>query len=162
MKTDEYFMAKALAEAQKAALEGEVPVGAVIVCAGKILSRGHNSSVKSADPTAHAEIQAIRRACSKRKNYRLPDCELFVTLEPCPMCLGALIQARVKKLVFGALDPKAGAVVSVMRFPWAKMNHRPEIHSGVRAADSARALRDFFKDKRGQNKINAKPPGPDA
>ena len=152
MKTDEYFMGKALAEAQKAALEGEVPVGAVIVCGGKILSRGHNSSVKRADPTAHAEIQAIRRACSKRKNYRLPDCELFVTLEPCPMCLGALVQARVKKLVFAAFDSKVGAVGSVMRFPWAKMNHRPEIQSGVRAEECARALKDFFKDKRGRNK----------
>jgi tRNA(adenine34) deaminase len=152
MKTEEYFMGKALAEAQKAAQEGEVPVGAVVVCSGKILSRGHNRCVNRADPTAHAEIQAMRLACSKRKNYRLPDCELFVTLEPCPMCLGALVQARVKKLVFAAFDPKAGAVGSVMKFPWAKMNHRPEIKGGVRAEDSARVLKDFFKTKRRQKK----------
>jgi tRNA(adenine34) deaminase len=162
MKTDEYFMGNALAEAQKAAQEGEVPVGAVIVCGGKILSRGHNRSVKRADPTAHAEIQAIGRACLKRKNYRLPDCELFVTLEPCPMCLGAIVQARVKRLVFAAFDPKAGAVGSVMSFPWAKMNHRPEIQSGVRGEECARALKDFFKNKRGQIKRNPRRPWPDS
>lgn len=144
IKNDEYFMGRALAEAKKAALAGEVPVGAVVVAADNILSRGHNTSIRHSDATAHAEIQAIRRACSKRKNHRLPDCELFVTLEPCAMCLGALVQARIKRLIFGAFDPKAGAVESVMKFPWARMNHRPEITSGVRVEECAFVLKDFF------------------
>ena len=122
MIDDEFFMGKALAEAEKSLEKKEVPVGAVLVSRNKILGRGHNEPILRNDPTAHAEITAIRKACSKKKNYRLPDCELFVTLEPCPMCLSALVHARVKRLVFGAYDPKAGAVESMMKFPFEKTN----------------------------------------
>ncbi len=127
MIDDEFFMGKALAEAEKSLEKKEVPVGAVLVSGNKILGCGHNEPILRNDPTAHAEITAIRRACLKKKNYRLPDCEIFVTLEPCAMCLSALVHARVKRLVFGAYDPKAGAVESMMKFPFEKTNHRIEI-----------------------------------
>ncbi len=146
--TDEYYMRKALAEARKAASAGEVPVGAVVVTNGEIVGRGHNGSIERCDPTAHAEIAAIRKACAKKKNYRLPDCDLYVTLEPCTMCLGASVQARIKRLVYGASDPKAGAVISTMSFPFEKMNHRPEIKSGILASECGMILKIFFKEKR--------------
>jgi tRNA(adenine34) deaminase len=148
-KNDEYFMRRALWEAEKAAKRGDVPVGAVIVGAGKILSRGHNEPIRRNDPTAHAEISAIRKACRKVGNYRLPDCDLYVTLEPCAMCLGAAIQARIKSLVFGASDPKAGAVVSIMRFPLEKTNHKVDVRGGVLAGECGLILKDFFRSKRG-------------
>jgi tRNA(adenine34) deaminase len=145
---DEKWMRRALAEAKKAGSRGEVPVGAVLVADGRILARGHNQPVGKDDPTAHAEIVAIRRAAAKRGNYRLTDCDLYVTLEPCAMCLGAIVQARIRRLVFGAADQKAGAVLSVMRFPFARMNHRPEIRGGVLAEECGWILRGFFKAKR--------------
>jgi tRNA(adenine34) deaminase len=145
---DRGFMNAALVEAAKAAAEGEVPVGAVVVRDGKVIARGHNRPIKTSDPTAHAEVVALRRAARKAGNYRLADCDLYVTVEPCAMCLGALVQARVRRLVFGASDPKAGAVSSVMAFPFDRLNHRPEVVAGVLAEESAALLRSFFGARR--------------
>ena len=152
MIDDEFFMGKALAEAKKSLEKREVPVGAVLVFGNKILSRGHNEPILRNDPTAHAEIAAIRKGCLKKKNYRLPDCEIYVTLEPCAMCLSALVNARVKRLVFGAYDPKAGAIESMMRFPFEKTNHRIEIKGGVLADECSKILKDFFQKKRGSKR----------
>ena len=148
MNTDEYFMRKALAEAKKAASAGEVPVGAVVVTSGKIIGRGRNGAIERSDPTAHAEIIAIRSACLKEQNYRLPDCDLYVTLEPCAMCLGAAVQARIQRIIYGTPDPKAGAVESTMKFPFEKMNHKPGIKSGILASECGMILKSFFKKKR--------------
>jgi tRNA(adenine34) deaminase len=148
MRDDEFFMRQALAEAQKSLKKEEVPVGAVLVFEKEIVSRGHNESIAKNDPTAHAEMVAMRKASSKRKNYRLSGCDLYVTLEPCAMCLGAAVHARIRKLVFGATDPKSGAVESVMKFPLERMNHRVEIVGGVLADECSRILRGFFKKKR--------------
>lgn len=148
MDRDECFMREALAEAKKAMEAGEVPVGAVIVEEGKIIGRGHNEPLSSQDPTAHAEIVAIREACRVKGNYRLPGCELYVTIEPCAMCLGAAVHARIHRLVFGALDSKGGAVESVMTFPFSKMNHRMEIKGGVLASRCGKILKTFFEKRR--------------
>ena len=148
MSQDEKFMHEALKEAGKAADRGEVPIGAVIVSRGMILARGHNQPIGKHDPTAHAEIVAIRKACAKKKNYRLSESALYVTLEPCAMCLGAVVQARLGRLVFGALDPKSGAVLSIMTFPMDKTNHRMEILGGVLAGECGRVLKDFFRGRR--------------
>jgi tRNA(adenine34) deaminase len=145
---DREIMAKALRLAARAAAAGEVPVGAVIVRDGAIVARGANRPVASCDPTAHAEILALRRAARRAANYRLPDCDLFVTVEPCAMCLGAAVQARVRRIVYGADDPKAGAVSSVLRFPFERLNHRPEIVGGVLAGEAAALMRDFFRARR--------------
>jgi tRNA(adenine34) deaminase len=150
---DRDFMKAALREAAKAAEAGEVPVGAVVVRGGRILARGCNKSVTSSDPTAHAEVVALRKAARKAGNYRLPDCDLYVTVEPCAMCLGALVQARIRRLVFGALDAKAGAVRSIMAFPFDRTNHRPEIRSGVLADESAKLLQDFFRARRNKRRF---------
>ncbi len=145
---DDKLMEAALTEAAKAAARGEVPVGAVVVRNGRIVARGANRPVGASDPTAHAEIVAIRRASKKAGNYRLPDCDLYVTVEPCAMCLGAIVQARLRRLVFGATDPKAGAVSSTMTFPFDRLNHRPEVTGGIRAGESAALLRGFFRARR--------------
>lgn len=147
-KDHEYFMRIALKEAYKAFNREEVPVGAVIVEKEKIISRSHNQSLSQTDPTSHAEINVIRETSRKKGNYRLLGCHLYVTLEPCPMCVGALIQARISKLIFGSYDPKAGAVESVMNFPWEMMNHRPKIQGGVLEEECAKILREFFQNKR--------------
>jgi tRNA(adenine34) deaminase len=146
--TDEIFMRQALDEAIKSSRRGEVPVGAVVIRENQILSRGHNMPVTKKDSTAHAEIVAIREACRKVKSYRLPDCDLYVTLEPCTMCLGAVVQARIRRLVFGALDPKSGAVESIMNFPFEKTNHRVEIVGGVLTEECGQILKEFFQDRR--------------
>jgi tRNA(adenine34) deaminase len=145
---DVVFMKKALREAAKAAAAGEVPIGAVVVREGRVIARGSNKSVGNSDPTAHAEIVALRKAAGKTGNYRLPDCDLYVTVEPCAMCLGALVQARIRRLVFGALDPKAGAVSSIMKFPFERTNHRPDVTGGILAGDCAELLRGFFRARR--------------
>ncbi len=145
---DADFMTQALRSAERAARAGEVPVGAVVVRAGRVIARGANRPVRSSDPTAHAEIVALRRAARTSRNYRLPDCDLYVTVEPCAMCLGAIIQARVRRLVYGVADPKAGAVRSVMTFPFARLNHRPDVLGGVLAEDAAALLRAFFRARR--------------
>ncbi len=148
MKNDEFFMRQALAEAEESMKKTEIPVGAVLVFKDKILSRAHNEAISKNDPTAHSEIVAIRKACQRKRNYRLSDCELYVTLEPCAMCLGAVVQARIRRLVFGAYDPKGGAVESIMMFPFEKLNHKVEIEGGVLAEECGKILKDFFMERR--------------
>jgi tRNA(adenine34) deaminase len=143
---DEAFMRLALAEARLAAEHGDVPIGCVVVDGdGRELARGHNLRERDADPTAHAEIVAIRTASRIRGHWRLEGCTVFVTLEPCPMCAGALVNARVSRLVFGALDPKAGAVETLFRIGQdPRLNHRFDVQGGVLAAESAAELQAFF------------------
>jgi tRNA(adenine34) deaminase len=125
---EDEFMREALQLAERAAQAGEVPVGAVVVCEGRIVGRGSNRPIASHDPTAHAEIVALREAAQALRNYRLTGCELYVTLEPCAMCAGAIVLARVPRVVFGALDPKAGAAGSVLDvLADTRLNHRPEV-----------------------------------
>lgn len=147
------FMSSALREAKKATDRNEVPVGAVVVREGRIIGRGHNQPVKNNDPTAHAEILAIRQAGRKLKNYRLVGCDLYVTIEPCPMCLGAIVQARIRRLFYGASDRKAGAVSSIMKFPFDRMNHRPEILAGLLEEEASNLLKSFFSEKRKKKTI---------
>ena len=146
----EEWMRAALAEAEKAAAAGEVPVGAVVVSPdGEILSRGRNSPIGSNDPTAHAEILALRAAARKLGNYRLTGCRLVVTLEPCPMCAGAAVSARVAEIVFGAEDPKSGAVATLYRIASdPRLNHRAEIIPGVLADECSALLKKFFRGRR--------------
>lgn len=146
---DEWWMEEALREAQRAQAGGEVPVGAVIVCDGKVVGRGGNRNLVDNDPTAHAEIVALRLAAAAIGNHRLVDCEMYVTIEPCPMCAGALVQARLKRLVYGADDPKAGAVRSVMRvLNHPALNHQMEVQAGVLAGRCAGLLQSFFVGRR--------------
>lgn len=143
-------MAAALAEARAAAAAGEVPVGAVIVRDGQAIARGANRTVRDQDPTSHAEALAIREAASKLESWRLEGCTLYVTLEPCAMCAGAIVLARIDRVVFGAWDPKAGMVGSVadlLRNP--KLNHRTEVLAGVMEAECGALLTDFFRSRRG-------------
>jgi len=147
-KDDFWFMKAAIRGAAKAGGRGEVPVGAVVVKEGTIVARGSNGPIASSDPTAHAEIVALRRAARRAGNYRLTGCDLYVTVEPCAMCLGAAVQARVRRIVYGAPDPKAGAVRSIMVFPFDKTNHRPRVRGGVLAAECGRLLTDFFRARR--------------
>ncbi len=143
------WMQEALRLAQKAADEQEVPVGAVVVYQNQIVGCGWNQPIKLCDPSAHAEIVALRQAAARLGNYRLLDCSLYVTLEPCAMCLGAMLQARVKHLYFSALDPKAGAVKSVFQILDApQLNHRISWQGGLLAEESARLLRSFFQERR--------------
>jgi len=139
------FMGEALAEAQVAANLGDVPIGAVVVSDGQIVARAHNRREQLRDPTAHAEIDALRQAARALGGWRLPGCTLYVTLEPCVMCAGALVQARVARLVYGAADPKAGAagsVVEVLRD--ARFNHVVEVTGGIREAECRALLQEFF------------------
>jgi tRNA(adenine34) deaminase len=142
-------MEEALRAAQRALEAGEVPVGAVVVCGGRIVGRGWNRNLTDSDPTAHAEIVALREAGATVGNHRLGDCELFATIEPCAMCAGALVHARLKRLVYGAEDPKAGAVHSVMQLlNHPQLNHRMEVRGGVLAGRSAELLQQFFRNRR--------------
>ena len=147
---DEYFMREALVEAEKAHQAGEVPVGAVVVDKeGKIIGRGHNLVVAGHDPSGHAEIIALRNASQNIKNYRLDNCAIYVTLEPCPMCSGAIIGARLTRLVCGAKDQKAGAVESVFKlFDERRVNHHTDVTAGVLEEDCLRMLRSFFVELR--------------
>lgn len=145
---DEYFMRAALAEAYKAWKKGEVPIGAVVVHNGVIIGAGYNSNIVLKDPTAHAEILALRKAARKLRNHRLTDSELYVTVEPCPMCAGALVHARIRCLIYGAEDPKGGGIQSLFRFPFEKTNHTLEIRSGVLAKECGTILKKFFLQKR--------------
>jgi tRNA(adenine34) deaminase len=139
----------ALAEARAAATRGEVPVGAVIVQAGYVIATAGNRTRELQDPTAHAEMLAIRAACTALGSERLPDCDLYVTLEPCPMCASAISFARIARLYFGADDPKSGGVTSGARiFQHSSCHHAPEIYDGLQAADSAALLKDFFSQRR--------------
>jgi tRNA(adenine34) deaminase len=142
-------MEEALRAAQRAFESGEVPVGAVVVCNGKILGRGENRNIAEYDPSAHAEIIALREAGANLGNHRLGDCELFVTIEPCAMCAGALVHARLKRLVYGADDPKAGAVHSVMEVVnHPKLNHQMEVRGGVLAGRCRDLMQEFFRSRR--------------
>lgn len=142
-------MEEALRSAQRALEAGDVPVGAVVVCAGRIVGRGWNRNLADADPTAHAEMVALREAGYALGNYRLENCELFVTIEPCAMCAGALVHARLKRLVYGADDPKGGAVHSVLRvLNHPQLNHLMEVRGGVLAGRSAELLQSFFRARR--------------
>ncbi|MEO8125182.1 MAG: tRNA adenosine(34) deaminase TadA, partial [Burkholderiales bacterium] len=146
-----YAMRIALDQAHNAALAGEVPVGAVVIRAGQVIATGYNRPITEHDPTAHAEIVALRHAAHLLGNYRLPECELFVTLEPCAMCAMALLHARFKRVVYGAADPKTGAAGSVIDlFANAQLNHHTELTNGVLADDCAKVLREFFAERREQ------------
>jgi len=142
-------MEEALRCAQRALEIGEVPVGAVVVRESKIIGRGWNRPVSESDPTAHAELIALREASASMGNYRLEGCDLFTTIEPCAMCAGASLHARIRRLIYGADDPKAGAVRSVMQvLNHPQLNHRVEVRSGVLAGRSAELLQTFFRDRR--------------
>ena len=144
-------MQLALAQAALAGAAGEVPVGAVVIRDGVVIACGHNAPIANHDPSAHAEMQALRAAARVLGNYRLPECELFVTLEPCAMCAGAMLHARLKRVVFGASDPKTGAAGSVIDlFAQAKLNHQTAVQGGVLAPSCAAVLQDFFKQRRTQ------------
>jgi tRNA(adenine34) deaminase len=142
-------MREAIAEAKKAEAEGEVPVGAVLLINEKIVGRGHNHSIRSHDPTAHAEILALRHGAQNMRNYRLPGSILIVTVEPCIMCAGALVQARVEELVYGAADPKAGAIQSQFQMACStQLNHAFEVTSGILEDECGSLLRTFFASRR--------------
>ena len=146
---DEAWMAEALDVARLAEARGEIPVGAVVVCGGAVVGRGGNSPIAASDPTAHAEIAALRMAAAALGNYRLPGCELYVTLEPCAMCAGAVIHARLSRLVFGARDPKTGACGSVVDlFSESRLNHHTSVTGGVSADACATLLTRFFASRR--------------
>lgn len=150
---DEQYMHRAIALAQQGEALGEVPVGAVIVRGEEILGEGYNQPITSNDPTAHAEVVAIRSAAQREENYRLIGSTLYVTLEPCTMCVGALIHARIARLVYGTTEPKAGAIESQSRLLESEFfNHRMEYRGGVCAADCQYQLSDFFKRRREQHK----------
>ena len=149
MTTDETLMRAALEEARAAAEAGEVPIGAVAVIGGEVVARGQNRVLRDVDPTAHAEIVAMRAAAKAIANYRLVDCELFVTLEPCAMCAGAMIHARLGRMVYGAADPKAGAagsVLEVLNHP--RLNHQMIVTAGVLEQECGELLREFFQERR--------------
>ena len=147
---DERFMREALAEAAKALDHDDVPIGAIVVRDGEIIGRGHNERERDQDPTAHAELLAIRAAAQSLGGWRLGGCTLYVTLEPCAMCAGAIVLARLDRVVFGAWDEKAGMAGSIsdlLRHP--RLNHRPEVLAGVRAEEAGKLLRTFFESRRG-------------
>ncbi|HEY7539023.1 MAG TPA: tRNA adenosine(34) deaminase TadA [Methylomirabilota bacterium] len=147
---DEAFMRAALAEARAASAAGEVPVGAVVVLDGVTIGQAHNAPVALGDPTAHAEVLALREAARKAGNYRLPRATLYATLEPCVMCCGAAVHARIARIVYGALDPKAGAIVSRHRLlDDGRSNHRIEARGGVLEAECGALLKEFFEARRG-------------
>ncbi len=148
-KIETRYMRSALSEAIKALKKNEVPVGAIIVSGDKIISRAHNQPISSNDPTAHAEIIALRKAAHQLKNYRLNGCEIYVTKEPCVMCAGALVHARIKKINFGCYDKKSGACGSVFNVAHnKKLNHRVEIAGGILEKDCRELIQNFFKSKR--------------
>ena len=160
---DAHWMALALDEARRAAEAGEVPVGAVLVKNGQIIATGRNTPVAQHDPSAHAEINALRAAAAALGNYRLDGCELFVTLEPCAMCAGAMLHARLARVVFGAADPKTGAAGSVVDlFAELRLNHRTQVQGGVLAAECSAVLQQFFKERRDAAREQAEPLRDDA
>jgi tRNA(adenine34) deaminase len=148
-EADTAYMREALALAASAGKLGEVPVGAVVVKDGEVIGRGGNRPVSTADPTAHAEIVALREAAARLGNYRLTGCELFVTLEPCAMCVGAMMHARVSRVVYGARDPKTGACGSVVDLPGVdRLNHHAEFQGGILADECGALLKRFFAERR--------------
>lgn len=154
---EEIRMREALMLAGRAAAEGEVPVGAVVVKDGEIIGRGWNSPISAHDPSAHAEIRAMRDAASRLGNYRLPGCDLYVTLEPCLMCSGAIMHARIRQVFFGAADPKTGACGSVFdAFSLEKLNHHTRVEGGLLAAECGSRLSEFFAARRREGQGHAK------
>lgn len=148
--TDDIFMRRALALAQEGAALGEVPVGAVVVQGGVIVGEGYNQPITARDPTAHAEVVALRDAARRLGNYRLVDCDVYVTLEPCLMCCGALVHARVRQVVYGTQEPKAGSVSSrLAAFELPHLNHKVQVRGGVLADECAAMLSRFFRERRG-------------
>ncbi|WP_353431781.1 tRNA adenosine(34) deaminase TadA [Polynucleobacter sp. MWH-UH23A] len=146
---DHQFMQQAIEQAQLAALEGEVPVGAVLVRNGKVISKAFNRPITHHDPSAHAEMLALRAAAKAEENYRLPGSTLYVTLEPCTMCAGAMLHARVERVVYGAPDPKTGAAGSVLDvFSSKQINHQTTVEGGVMGEECGQLLRSFFKERR--------------
>ncbi|MBU3575354.1 tRNA adenosine(34) deaminase TadA [Polynucleobacter sp. UK-Mo-2m-Kol15] len=146
---DRQFMQQALDQAKLAASAGEVPVGAVLVRDGQVISTGFNQPISNSDPSAHAEMMAIRAAAHDESNYRLPGTTLYVTLEPCTMCAGAMLHARVERVVFGATDPKTGAAGSVLNvFLEKQINHQTQVEGGIMGEECGQILRDFFKERR--------------
>ncbi|OZA72980.1 tRNA adenosine(34) deaminase TadA [Polynucleobacter sp. 39-46-10] len=146
---DRQFMQQALDQAKLAAAAGEVPVGAVLVRDGEVISTGFNQPITNSDPSAHAEMMALRAAASDEANYRLPGTTLYVTLEPCTMCAGAMLHARVDRVVFGATDPKTGAAGSVLNvFSEKQINHQTVVEGGIMGEECGQILRDFFKERR--------------
>ncbi|MGP3779205.1 tRNA adenosine(34) deaminase TadA [Halanaerobium saccharolyticum] len=149
MENDIKYMKMALAEARKAYQRAEVPIGAVVVCDDQVVGRGFNLREQTQDPTSHAEMIALREAAKNEASWRLEDCQLYVTLEPCPMCAGAILQSRIKRLVYGASDPKAGAVDSLYQLlNDERFNHQVDVEKGVMEAESAQLLKDFFRELR--------------
>lgn len=155
--TPEDFMRLALAEADLAALHGDVPVGAVVVSpGGVVLAQAHNRREDQADPTAHAELLAVREAARSQGAWRLEGCTVYVTLEPCPMCAGVMVNARIAKLVYGAADPKAGAIATLYTIGTdPRLNHRFEVHGGLLASEGAARLSSFFAERRRERKLGA-------
>ena len=146
---DRQFMQQALDQAKLAAIAGEVPVGAVLVRDGQVISTGFNQPISNSDPSAHAEMMALRSAAQDESNYRLPGTTLYVTLEPCTMCAGAMLHARVERVVFGATDPKTGAAGSVMNvFLEKQINHQTQVEGGIMSEECGQILRVFFKERR--------------
>ena len=146
---DRQFMQQALDQAKLAAVAGEVPVGAVLVRDGQVISTGFNQPISNSDPSAHAEMMALRAAALEESNYRLPGTTLYVTLEPCTMCAGAMLHARVDRVVFGATDPKTGAAGSVLNvFSEKQINHQTQVEGGIMSEECGQILRDFFKERR--------------
>ena len=146
---DRHFMEQAIEQAQLAALAGEVPVGAIVVREGKVLARAFNKPISNHDPSAHAEMLALREASLAEKNYRLPGATLYVTLEPCAMCAGAMLHARVDRIVYGAPDPKTGAAGSVIDiFASKQINHQTTVEGGIMSDECGQVLRHFFKERR--------------
>lgn len=149
MSTDEFYMAKALHLAEQAGVAGEVPVGAVVVCGGEVIGEGYNQPISACDPTAHAEIVAMRNAASQINNYRLSDCDLYVTIEPCTMCVGAMVHGRIRRIVFGALEPRAGALNSQLQLmDQSHYNHSIEVRGGVLERQCSELISSFFRQKR--------------
>tara|TARA_R110001606_G_scaffold399310_1_gene584690 strand:+ start:24295 stop:24744 length:450 start_codon:yes stop_codon:yes gene_type:complete len=149
MRSDEYWMAHSLSLAKRAEQQGEVPVGAVIVLNDQLIGEGWNQPISTSDPTAHAEIQALRAACQQLDNYRLPDATLYISLEPCIMCAGAIVHARIKRVVFATKEPKTGAAGSCFDiFNSPQLNHHVVCEHGVLADESSSLLRNFFRARR--------------
>lgn len=149
MSTDDFYMAKALHLAEQAGVAGEVPVGAVVVCGGEVIGEGYNQPISACDPTAHAEIVAMRNAASQINNYRLSDCDLYVTIEPCTMCVGAMVHGRIRRIVFGALEPRAGALNSQLQLmDQSHYNHSIEVRGGVLERQCSELISSFFRQKR--------------
>lgn len=154
IKTDEYYMAKAIEEAKKAYLIDEVPIGCVIVYQDKIIARAHNEREKKQSSLAHAEILAIEKACKKINSWRLEDCVMYITLEPCCMCSGAIIQSRIKKVIYGAYDYRFGAHKSITNLFDVKFNHEVDIKGGLMEEECSKLITDFFKELRSKKTCN--------